>query len=840
MRTDRSGETPHLGSSDGSEVPEHSGPPGRWRLLAPAAVAWGAAAWLVSNPGVSQGMAIVGAALTVACALILWFARTGEESYRGVARRTLLLIALPAALSCAALLLMSARVLTFEAVRADPAIAAHAERGKTLETEATLRGFPESRAGRSDGGGWVRATLDGAAGKVPVMLWLPADEVTPTHWAPGTRVALTGRLTSRPPGDPAAYSVRVLTITDDVPQSAAATLGGVAANVRHALTGIAAAVPAARLVPGFAVGDTSLVTEELRQAMLESSLTHLVAVSGSNTGLVIAAVVWLGSRLGAGRRTRVVIAATALGLFVLVVGPDVSVQRAALMAAVMLVSSFGGKQAVALPALGLAALVLLVSDPWQAVQPGFALSVAATAGILLLATPVAKWLKKRARLPTPIALACALAITAQLACSPLLLLLEPGIPVIGVVANVIAAPLAPLGTGLGLIAALFAPMMPTVAHAVVVLASVPAMLVETTAFFSAAVPFGRWAWPGGWLGALLFTACLLMLMSSWLIATGRVSVPGLGRVPRRMPWRAAPLAPVALRSLVSVLTAASVTTIIAVVLVQPVLRHHVVPDGWAIVACDVGQGDALLLRDPSRPHEVMLVDTGDDPAALRDCLDRFGVGRITWLVLSHDDRDHVGALPAVLARTDTALVAPTSRGQAEGDRQPLRELRAAGVHTILGAAGMQHGDSTGLWWQVLAPEAGTTPSTTNDASLVLRVQVGAHSVLLLGDTGEEAQRALLRETGGVGAEVLKVAHHGSRDQHHPLIEQLRGQWALVSVGTDNRYGHPAHDTLAALHRSGMRILRTDVHGSIALIPATDGSLYPWVEHVDARNVIRTP
>ncbi len=275
-------------------------------------------------------------------------------------------------------------------------------------------------------------------------------------------------------------------------------------------------------------------------------------------------------------------------------------------------------------------------------------------------------------------------------------------------------------------------------------------------------------------------------------------------------------------------------------MLQPVLRLHATPDDWAVVACDVGQGDAVLLRDPAVPDEVMLVDTGDSERALLECLDAFGVHRISLLVLSHDDRDHVGALGAVLARTEAALVAPTSRGQNEEAREPLRGLRAAGVPVEIGAAGLSSVNESGLRWRVLAPAAESTPATTNDASLVLQVHTGSTSVLLLGDTGEDAQRTLLRYEGRIQADVVKVAHHGSRDQHDALTQQLGARWALVSVGADNSYGHPASSTLAGLNEAGGHILRTDRHGSIALVPRPDGALQPWVQHAATREPEPTP
>ena len=117
------------------------------------------------------------------------------------------------------------------------------------------------------------------------------------------------------------------------------------------------------------------------------------------------------------------------------------------------------------------------------------------------------------------------------------------------------------------------------------------------------------------------------------------------------------------------------------------------------------------------------------------------------------------------------------------------------------------------------------------------VQAGSDRVLLLGDTGLDEQQRLISQyaeggasaTGALGARVIKAAHHGSGDQDHRLPALVGAEWALVSVGTGNNYGHPAADTLAALSRAGTRALRTDLHGSIALVPSASETLEPWVE-----------
>jgi len=813
-------------------------PPGTWRLLAPALIAWGLTAIELTRPGLAPAVGAAAGGAGLACAGVLAIRRRGtrERALRVAAHRRLAGALL---LCCASVMLLGARVTLVEEVRTDPVLTSAAVEGREVELAVELVGYPETRSSPFGERHWARAKAETPRGAVPILLWL--DKRPPERWASGTRLELRGEPQVLAPGDSAAFAVEVREAwasADQGPHSLALA-SSLASRMRNGLRDAATHAPGAELLPGFAVGDTSLVTEETSTAMLESSLSHLTAVSGANCALVTGAAMWILARLRAGRRTRLAVAALALAGFVALVGPDASVQRAAVMAAVMIASGFGGKRGLALPALGFAILVLLVADPWQALQPGFALSVAATAGILMLSTPLSRLLRRRARLPRVLALPVAVALAAQLACGPLLLLLQPGIPAIGVIANVIAAPAAPLGTGLGLLAALAAPVSSVLTDALVALGSLPARWVATTARLSAAIPGGRWNWPPGWGGAALLTACELLLLVAWAIRRGHVSLPGRGgapgaRMPRPRPWLPDGPAPRRLRIATALTSSAALGVFVGITLVLPATEVLSTPRDWAVVACDIGQGDAVLLRDPARPEEVMLVDTGDEAEKLERCLDRFGVRRISTLVLSHDDRDHVGALGDIVDRVDSAIISPTVAGERTEEREVVRQLRLARVPTRIGRAGELSPPGASPSWRLLAPGE-DEPGDSNAASLVMMVRVGANGVLMLADTGLAEQEALLLRAAAhpaenpLRAEVVKVAHHGSRDQDPRLPAVVLADWALVSVGAENGYGHPARATLASLIRSGARVLRTDRMGSVALAPGPGGRLEPWVE-----------
>jgi competence protein ComEC len=208
------------------------------------------------------------------------------------------------------------------------------------------------------------------------------------------------------------------------------------------------------------------------------------------------------------------------------------------------------------------------------------------------------------------------------------------------------------------------------------------------------------------------------------------------------------------------------------------------------------------------------------------CLRRLGVGTLPVVVLTHFHADHVDGLPAVLrGHRAGELDVTATEDPVYGARQVRRWAATAGVPVRVPAYGEVRRVGA-VRWQVVGPvraPVASTESVANDASLVLLVEVAGVRLLLGGDMEPSAQAALAGAWPGLRADVLKVPHHGSRYQDPDLLAGLGARLALVSVGEDNDYGHPASATMALLRRAGMRVERTDEDGDVA-VTVRDGRL----------------
>jgi competence protein ComEC len=274
--------------------------------------------------------------------------------------------------------------------------------------------------------------------------------------------------------------------------------GVIRARLRAACTGLP---PDERgLVPGLVVGDVSMMPVSLTNAFQVSGLTHLNAVSGENCAIVLATVGAMLRRTRLPRGGRTAVAAASLASFVAVARPSPSVLRAATMGGIALVAVSMGRRAQPVPLLAAAVLGLVLVNPFLARSVGFALSVVATAAIVVVAPVWAAWLSRW--MPRWLAVAVAVPAAAQLACTPLLVMVFGQATPWAVPANLLAAPAVAPATIAGIVTAFVAVVSPPLAVLTAWVAALPAGWLALVARSLAALPGSAARWPTG-LGGLL-------------------------------------------------------------------------------------------------------------------------------------------------------------------------------------------------------------------------------------------------------------------------------------------------------------------------------------------------
>lgn len=373
------------------------------------------------------------------------------------------------------------------------------------------------------------------------------------------------------------------------------------AAIRLGLRNASGTGDGASLIPGMVLGDTSLQSDQFKSDMRRSGLTHLVAVSGANFAIVSAFVLWCMQFLFRSMRFRIIATAIALICFIALVRPSPSVLRAAAMAAVLLISYGTRRGADSLPALGFAIALVVVGDPWQAREPGFALSVLATAGLLLYAPRVTNFFARG--VPKLLAQAAAPPIAAMVFCAPVIVALSGFLSPASLFANLLAAPAVAPITITGFIAALISPLFPQLSSLLI----------------TCIKPLAIWiAWVADWAAGYRVLTLQKGLIGFLAIA---VVIALFLLAPKRL-----------------------VVTVVILVLSLSYLQRF--PAGqWQVANCDIGQGDgaAINLGD----NRAIVIDTGPDPELIDRCLKQLGVREIPLLIITHGHADHIAGWPGV-------------------------------------------------------------------------------------------------------------------------------------------------------------------------------------------------
>ncbi len=662
--------------------------------------------------------------------------------------------------------------------------------GHSVTASATVVADP--RPTRS-GTGWViPVRLDavgptaGAGTGTQTGSRLPALVLADDSWADvalGSQVRASGRLTASDRTGPVAavISVRGEPVQIRPPPGYQRAAGHLRSGLRDAtehLTG-----PARELIPSLVVGDTRRLSPLLVADLRDSGLAHLTAVSGANVSIVLLGLLLVARLLRV--RPGLSTAVGVLGVigFGLLARPEPSVLRASVMGLLGLAAITRSGRTGGVNVLGAAVCLLLLADPWLSRSLGFALSVVATAALMV----PARWIAAGSRRWLVVAFAAAGA--AQAAVLPLLLLIQPQISLVAVAANLAAAPAVAPATLLGVLATVVAPVSPPLAALVANVAGLAGnwigWVARTAAGFDAAVV----TVPGGELTLLLSLA--LVVVGFWLTR----------RIVRPLRWWA-----------LGVALAVAFATV----------GHGAPPTGWVMVMCDVGQGDAVVVS--AGAGSALVVDTGPDPVALDRCLDDLRVNEVSLLVLTHFHEDHVGGLAGLLGNRPVAaaVVSPLADPEdAADDVQAQLARHAVPVHTAVVGQRWQLGEvSAEVLWPGRIIREGSMP---NQASVVLRVQAPTYTALLTGDIEAEAQRALLAGGAALDVDILKVPHHGSADQDPGLLAAATPEVALIGVGVENRYAHPDPEVVRSLAAAGVTVGRTDRHGAL-VITAANGDL----------------
>ena len=553
------------------------------------------------------------------------------------------------------------------------------------------------------------------------------------------------------------------------------------------------------LVQALVTGNRDNLSDPFTTSLQRAGLSHTVAVSGMHLAFLAGLLSML---FGGWRRLASLVTIPVTILFTLTAGCTPSVVRAAVMILLLHIGPLFYRERDEFTSLGGALLLLLLYNPFSAAHIGLQLSFAAVAGIFLCAQPLQTALMahipfrpaKRWTLwwavqlvPKFIVSTFCATLGASVFTVPLSAIYFQSVSLIAPLSNLLTLWAVGILFGAGVLIGTLGVFVPELA----VLLALP---------FG---PLGRYlnAVIDG-LSSLTFSAVTTQSVyyRAWLVLVYLILML-IPILPGKKRW--------------IIPTCCGVTTLCLAMLLN----------AWsfwwgsgAVTVLDVGQGQSVLVRSG---QFLCLVDCGGDSYdsagdIAADFLGDYGVGRLDLLVLTHFHADHANGVTQLLKRVqvDTLSIPP-----ATGEEEPLREeiLSAAqeqGVEVLEVEEDTLLALDEDRTVQLYAPLGA---GETNEAGLTCLVSTGDFDTLITGDMGADVEQQLLAHAALPDLEVLVAGHHGSKSStSDQLLAHTAPDYAFLSVGEHNSYGHPAQETLERLAAAGCRIYRTDLQGTITL------------------------
>ncbi len=593
------------------------------------------------------------------------------------------------------------------------------------------------------------------------------------------------------------------------------------------------------LLRGMVLGQDEAIDTALRDDFRDSGLAHLLAVSGQNVMLLAALALPALMLAGLGLRARLAALVALIALYVPLAGAGPSLQRAGVMGLAGIVAMAASRPASRSYALLFAAAATLAWNPRAWTDPGWQLSFAAVGGILAIGVPMSRGLRRMAEDLVPprssperggrpherrgaartsnapvlaalrlIADGVAITVSATLATAPLLAHHFGSVPLVGLLANLLALPAVAPAMWLGMLKIALGQAGGaghSAADGLGAVAAVPVGYIASLAERCADLPGGQLILPVASPLALLIAYATLAAATVTAARLARPLTTGLPEHTAR--WRRLPRA-----HRIALAAAAAVALLAAA---APALDGPDPPGRLTVRFLDVGQGDSTLVQHPD--GTAVLFDGGPPGAGVTRLLRKAGVERLALVVATHASRDHHGGLSEVIERIPVGALLDGGDGTTDpAFRALLREAESRGIRRIPATAPLTLRLAAGaMRIELLSPPPrppGPAPEDPNPRAAVALVSAGAFDLLLSAD----AESDTLAHLEIPDVDAMKVPHHGSSDPGLPeLLDDIRPELAAIEVGP-NTYGHPAPSTLNALERAGVATYRTDHHGTVTL------------------------
>ena len=541
------------------------------------------------------------------------------------------------------------------------------------------------------------------------------------------------------------------------------------------------------LLEGMIIGDTSYISDKIQNDFKNCGITHLLAVSGSNIAYVLILCKFLFEKIF-GRNISNVLSICFIFIFMILSGASASVVRAVIMAISIIVAELLSQKPNTFASLAFSAIIILMYNPLIICDVGFILSYTGTIGILLFSEKINKYLNYKL-----INLGCnslkeifvetlSVTLSAQMIVAPIILYYFNTFSVVSIIVNMMVVPITGFITIIGIImyvaSILFMPLAKIISYGVYFLISI---IIFISNFFSK-IPYSN---------ILLPTPSIVIISLYYFIIT---------YVYNKKSWNEYKY----------------IKTVIFLIIFI-LIGYQLLPYNHIKVnMIDVGQGDCIFIETEHK--KKILIDTGGSENSDYDVgekivvpylLDR-GKTDIDYIFISHFHEDHAEGILSIIDQLNVSKVI-INRQTTETDLY-LNLISKIDKSKIIIIDENDKIEIDGVTFNILL--SNEEMDNLNNTSVIMKMIYGECSILFTGDAESELEYLA---KNNVKSQILKVAHHGSNTSTtDDFLDKVSPKIALISVGKNNKFGHPKKEIIEKLQNRNIQIYRTDINGEIMM------------------------
>ncbi len=576
----------------------------------------------------------------------------------------------------------------------------------------------------------------------------------------------------------------------------------------------------AEILIGILLGNTESINDETIQSFRDSSLYHILAVSGAHVAYLITAIAFILNKIKVDTKKGKIITIIILIFFMFLTGFTPSVSRACFMAIIMLVAKIIGRKLDIINSISLSLLIILIINPFSIRNLGLILSYGGTIGIVIFQRQIKEklekiFIKKQSKF-VKAKKQCieiiSVTLSAQIIIAPIIMLEFNTISLTFVLSNLLAGYIMGPITILGFIFSSISFLSINIAKILKFPLEILIKALLILSKFSSKLPFSN---------ITIITPSFSIILAYYILIVIKKYFPILNTK---------------IKNIINKITIKKII-LISIISIFTFQIINVIPKDLIIHFIDVGQGDSCLVITPC--NKKILIDTGGsklgesydvgESTLLPYLLDR-KIYTLDYLIISHFDADHCNGVVAILNKLNIKKIVVSEQGEICAEYAKIMQIvNEKNIKVVKVKSGDKIIFDKYTYFEILHPQKQLIQENIlNNNSIVGKLKYINFSMLFTGDIEKIAEDELIKlykNNNKLKSDILKVPHHGSKTSStEKFLELIKPKVALIGVGEKNTFGHPNQDVIERIENLGTKVYRTDKRGEISIVVNRKGKI----------------